>query len=135
MKRVDQAYFPAQSARLALPTMPQRSTVYAANGKVLATLDLDYNRKIVTLDQVAPIARQAVLAVEDPGVSQELRLSMCQRDLRELAEVWEALQQPYRLSVCYEIRVTQIDSTRTQRTGRVMHRLNNFQNAPQAVGG
>ncbi len=72
---------------------------------------------------------------EDPGVSQELRLSMCQRDLRELAEVWEALQQPYRLSVCYEIRVTQIDSTRTQRTGRVRERVNNFQNPPQAVGG
>lgn len=69
---------------------------------------------------------------EDPGVSQELRLSMCQRDLRELAEVWEALQQPYRLSVCYEIRIAQIDSTRTQRTGRVRDRANAFQGTSQA---
>jgi hypothetical protein len=71
---------------------------------------------------------------EDPGVSQELRVSMCQRDLRELAEVWEALQQPYRLSVCYEIRITQIDSTRTLRTGRVKDRASTFQNTPQVVG-
>jgi Pvc16 N-terminal domain len=71
---------------------------------------------------------------EDPGVSQELRLSMCQRDLRELAEVWEALQQPYRLSVCYEIRVTQIESARRERTGRVRERANAFQNLQQAAG-
>jgi len=71
---------------------------------------------------------------EDPGVSQELRVSMCQRDLRELAEVWEALQQPYRLSVCYEIRVSQIDSTRRQRTGRIRDRASTFEGVPQAVG-
>jgi hypothetical protein len=74
-------------------------------------------------------------SAEEPGVSQELRLSMCQRDLRELAEVWEALQQPYRLSVCYEIRLTEIDSLRVQRTGRIKDRANIFQSAPAAVGG
>jgi hypothetical protein len=74
-------------------------------------------------------------SAEEPGVSQELRLSMCQRDLRELAEVWEALQQPYRLSVCYEIRLTQIDSLRVQRTGRVKDRSNTFHSALAGVGG
>ena len=67
-------------------------------------------------------------STEQPGTSEELRISMCQRDLRELAEVWEALQQPYRLSVCFEIRLVRIDSTRIERTGRVQERSSRFQN-------
>lgn len=67
---------------------------------------------------------------EKPGTAEELRISMCQRDLRELAEVWEALQQPYRLSVCYEVRVIRIDSERTERTGRVLERTAEFQQSP-----
>jgi hypothetical protein len=59
---------------------------------------------------------------------------MCLRDLRELAEVWEALQQPYRLSVCYEVRVPRINSTRIERTGRVSERRADFQDSSQPVG-
>jgi hypothetical protein len=66
-------------------------------------------------------------SAEEPGVNEELRISMCQRDLRELAEVWEALQQPYRLSVCYEVRVPRIDSMRTERTGRIGERAFDFE--------
>lgn len=69
-------------------------------------------------------------STEQPGTAEELRLSMCQRDLRELAEVWEALQQPYHLSVCYEIRLTRIDSSRVQRTGRIKERASQFENVP-----
>jgi hypothetical protein len=73
-------------------------------------------------------------STEDPGTAEELRISMCQRDLRELAEVWEALQQPYRLSVCYEMRLVRVDSTRIQRTGRIKERAAQFQNAPAPAG-
>lgn len=73
-------------------------------------------------------------SAEEPGTAEELRVSMCQRDLRELAEVWEALQQPYRLSVCYEMRLVRIDSTRTQRTGRITERASQFRNVPAAAG-
>jgi hypothetical protein len=72
-------------------------------------------------------------SAEQPGTAEELRLSMCQRDLRELAEVWEALQQPYRLSVCYEIRLARIDSERTERTGRVEERSARFEDNRPAV--
>jgi penicillin-binding protein 1A len=48
-----------------IPHPPERSTIYAADGSVLATLYLDENRKIVGLDKVAPVTRQAVLAIED----------------------------------------------------------------------
>jgi membrane peptidoglycan carboxypeptidase len=48
-----------------IPKFPERSTIYAADGKtVLATLYLD-NREIVPLDRVSKLARKAVLAVED----------------------------------------------------------------------
>jgi hypothetical protein len=75
-----------------------------------------------------------LLSAEDPGHNEELRVSMCLRDLRELAEVWEALQQPYRLSVCYEVRVPRINSTRIERTGRVSERRADFQDSSQPVG-
>lgn len=48
-----------------IPRFPERSTIYAADGKtVLATLYLD-NREIVGLDQVSAIARRSILAIED----------------------------------------------------------------------
>src|SRR5688500_6063269 len=42
----------AQDVDLAFPRIPERSTIYARDGTVLATLYLDENRKIVRLNQV-----------------------------------------------------------------------------------
>lgn len=48
-----------------IPKFPERSTIYAADGKtVLATLYLD-NREIVGLDDVSDAAQRSVLAIED----------------------------------------------------------------------
>ena len=48
-----------------IPRLPQRSTIYASDGKtVLAHVYLD-NREIVPLDEISPIAVKAVLAIED----------------------------------------------------------------------
>ncbi|MGH2767186.1 MAG: PBP1A family penicillin-binding protein [Actinomycetota bacterium] len=55
----------ASDVDLAFPRIPERSTIYASDGTVLATLYLDENRKIVRLDQVNDVARNAVLAIED----------------------------------------------------------------------
>ncbi len=55
----------AQGVDLAFPRIPERSTIYARDGSVLATLYLDENRKIVRLNQVNPVAIDAVLAIED----------------------------------------------------------------------
>jgi penicillin-binding protein 1A len=57
----------AGAAFTRIPHPPERSTIYAADGSVLATLYLDENRKIVGLRKVAPVTRQAVLAIEDDG--------------------------------------------------------------------
>jgi len=47
-----------------IPRFPERSTIYAADGSVLTRVYLD-NREIVPLDAISPVARRAVLAIED----------------------------------------------------------------------
>jgi len=46
-------------------------------------------------------------------VAEDLGINLFRRTLDELSRVWEALQEPYRLSVCYQVRVTRVDSTIT----------------------
>lgn len=52
-------------------------------------------------------------------VREELRISFCRLTLEELTRIWEALRESYRLSVCYQVRVTHIDSTRETVQARV----------------
>jgi penicillin-binding protein 1A len=47
-----------------IKSFPERTTVYAADGSVLATL-ADYNRRVVKLGDVNDITRKAILAIED----------------------------------------------------------------------
>ena len=52
--------------RAGIPHLPQSSTIYAADGKtVLAEIYLDENRRYVRIGKIAPIAQQAVVAIED----------------------------------------------------------------------
>ncbi|HZD17918.1 MAG TPA: penicillin-binding protein, partial [Actinomycetota bacterium] len=51
--------------KVRIPRFPERSVIYASDGSVLATVFLDENRRLVRLKNVAPVARQAVLAIED----------------------------------------------------------------------
>jgi hypothetical protein len=73
---------------------------------------------------------QSILRMEslqNPDRVEELHISLAPRTIQELAEVWEAMQQPYRLSVCYEVRVVRIDSTRRKPGGRVADRSTQFE--------
>jgi hypothetical protein len=65
-------------------------------------------------------------STQPPNNTDELHVSLAPRTIEELAQVWEALQQPYRLSVCYEVRVARIDSLRKQQGGRVRDRVSQF---------
>jgi membrane peptidoglycan carboxypeptidase len=51
--------------RVQIPRPPERSVIYAADGSVLATVFLNENRHIVKLENVAPVAQEAILAIED----------------------------------------------------------------------
>ena len=67
VKQLDKRLQAAGANFTRIPPIPQRSTIYANDGKtVLAHVYLD-NREIVPLREIAPIAREAVLAREDSG--------------------------------------------------------------------
>jgi hypothetical protein len=119
----DVQQFPPLTLNLFYLLTPSTSSVEGDQMVLGRSMQIFYDNAILLLE-----------STEQPGAAEELRLSLCQRDLRELAEVWEALQQPYRLSVCYEVRVTRIESRRTERTGRVRERVAEFQDNPPGVG-
>lgn len=50
---------------LRTPATPQRSYLYANDGKTLITTFYDVNRTDVTLAEIAPVMRQAIVAAED----------------------------------------------------------------------
>lgn len=50
---------------LQVPHAPQSTLVYASDGKTLITSLYDENRRDVTIDQIAPVMLQAVVASED----------------------------------------------------------------------
>jgi membrane peptidoglycan carboxypeptidase len=65
VKEIDRRLTAAGADFTKIPRFPERSTIYANDGKtVLATVYLD-NREIVELEEVSEIAQQAVLAIED----------------------------------------------------------------------
>jgi membrane peptidoglycan carboxypeptidase len=56
--------FLALPGALPEPPLPQRTTILAADGSVLATIFAE-NRQEIPLDRMAPVLRQAVVAIED----------------------------------------------------------------------
>lgn len=70
----------------------------------------------------------AIVLLRDPvsDVFEELRIVFARLSLEELTRIWESLQEPYRLSVAYQVRVTRIDSLRTLPAVRVIDRSVGF---------
>lgn len=60
--------------------------------------------------------------VQEPlnQVTEELRVLFCRLPLEEVTRIWEALREPYRLSLCYDVRVVRIDSDREVPIERVL---------------
>jgi Pvc16 N-terminal domain len=71
----------------------------------------------------------------DDKVAEELHIALCRLSILELAELWEALQEDYRLSVCYQVRVIRIDSTRIPADARVVERDTTYGPRPQGATG
>jgi hypothetical protein len=67
------------------------------------------------------------------GINEELRIIFCRLSLEELTRIWEALREPYRLSVCYLVRVTRLDSRRLPEDARVVERIAGFGQNPAGV--
>jgi hypothetical protein len=82
------------------------------------TMQVLYDNAIVVLRDIAN------------DIAEELRIILCRLTLEELTRIWEALREPYRLSVCYQVRVTQVDSLRTPSHTRVIERIAGFGQQP-----
>src|SRR5437870_8636238 len=48
-----------------IPPLPQTSLLFDANGKLITALHAGENRTLITLDEMAPVVREAVVAIED----------------------------------------------------------------------
>jgi len=75
----------------------------------------------------------AIVLLRDPvsNVFEELRIVFARLTLEELTRIWESLQEPYRLSVAYQVRVTRIDSLREQDARRVVDRSTGYGPVPE----
>jgi hypothetical protein len=60
------------------------------------------------------------------AIAEEVRVIFCRLTLEELTRIWDALKEPYRLSVCYQVRVTRIDSLRTPSHARIIEGIAGF---------
>lgn len=65
------------------------------------------------------------------NVFEELRIMMSRLTLEELSRVWEALIEPYRLSVCYEVRVMHIASRRVLNGARIVNVEQGYSQLPE----
>ena len=77
----------------------------------------------------------AIIFLQDApsNIFEELRVIFCRLTLEELTRIWESLREPYRLSVCYLIRVTRIDSQRTPENALVLERTAGFSGDASAI--
>jgi hypothetical protein len=77
----------------------------------------------------------AIVLLSDPAreLAEELRVVLCSLQLDQLSRVWEALREPYRLSITYEVRVTRVDSQHSITNARVVDRTAGFAGASTGV--
>ncbi len=74
-----------------------------------------YDHAIIT----APLLRGTL-----EHTSEELKIDLCQFNIEELTRLWSALNQPYRLSVCYAVRIVMVDSLMETPIRRVTEKEN-----------
>ncbi len=75
----------------------------------------------------------AIIPLRSSGdeVSEELHLTLCRLSLEELTRIWEALKEPYRLSVCYQVRVNRIEPVSDRTLRRITSQRDSYREMPQ----
>lgn len=73
--------------------------------------------------QVLYDSATTLLRIPADNIAEELRIIFARLTLEELTRVWEALQEAYRLSVGYQVRVSEVESLRTTGYARVIDRI------------
>lgn len=123
---------PGQAPRQALQYPPMALNLYFLATPFAQSDEADH---LLLGKTMQVLYDNAIVFLQDTAsnIFEELRVIFCRLSLEELTRIWESLREPYRLSVCYLIRVTRIDSHRTPETGLVLERTAGFNSDPSAV--
>lgn len=98
LNQIQGAPLPLELHYLVTPMLQDPVTRHTVLGRVLQVLN------------DSPILRGANLQGVLQGTSEQLRVNLEALTLEELSLVWEALHEPYQLSVTYLVQVAKIDS-------------------------
>jgi hypothetical protein len=79
-------------------------------------------------------ATARVVDATSMDVNEELRITLFRRSLDEISQVWQALREPYRLSVCYQVKVTHLDSVRDDPAAPVVNVRGSWTPEPALAG-
>jgi hypothetical protein len=74
----------------------------------------------------AAILRGPVLSGSLQHEDAQLSVVLIRMNLEEQTRIWNALQEPYRLSVCYEVRIVLVDSRISREVDRVRTQITEY---------
>lgn len=114
---VDQRY-PSLALNLYYMLTPYASDALSAHQVLSHAMGLLHDHSIVS---------GAELSGPLSTVVEQLAIVLCPTTLEELTRIWNALQSPYRLSVCYEVRIALIHSETRRAVSRVSVKTDVFQ--------
>lgn len=123
--RQDQQHFPPLALNLSYLITPFANT----NGSDSARRDEDH----LIIGKVLQVFHDnSTILLRDSvnDIAEELRIIFKRLTLEELTRIWEALREPYRLSVCYQVQVTRVDSRRVSTQARVIEREAGYGSTP-----
>jgi len=109
--------YPPLTLRLYYLLTPYASDPASAHKVLGHAMQIFYDNAIVAETQMTETLRLA---------TDKLAIVLLQSKLEDLTRIWNALQTPYRLSVCYEVRVVPIESTRGGTTPRASSKTDIF---------
>jgi hypothetical protein len=110
--------YPPLTLQLHYLLTPYASDTLSAHRVLGHAMRIFYENAIVT---------EAALPESLRLVTDKLSITLVSSKIEDLTRIWNALQTPYRLSACYEVRVVPIESTLTSGTTRVRTRINRYQ--------
>lgn len=107
--------YPPMALNLYYLLTPYASDAKSAHEVLSHSIRIFYNNSIINGDRLAGSLRSVI---------EQLSLVICPMKLEELTRIWNALQTPYRLSVCYEVRIVMIESEIVEEQYRVKQKIN-----------
>lgn len=108
---------PPLTLRLYYLLTPYASDPTSAHKVLGHAMQLFYDNGVVAESKLTETLRLA---------TDHLSIVLLSTKLEDLTRIWNALMTPYRLSVCYEVRVVPIESAREQASPRAITRTDKF---------